>query len=266
MLSKVLTANGKYTNAHFVAKNERLTFEAKSVGPQGTAKVTNGTFTSNITGWTGQNGTANVYGTIVAASNLMRLTQPAAAPLFCNAYQSIVVVPGASYDYSLDVAATDVPAVGNAFFAIGTTVPVAGAVYVGDVLAAVSIGSAATYTGTFALKETFANKESMSETVYIVFQNNGAVNDVLDIDNVTISGGNLSAILSVLWILGDNDGHAPRSDDPRWALTDKFSIAGTDAHVDVSKAGGAWFMIGIVAAGDYTNGNVQVKTDTCRDD
>jgi len=255
VLRKVLTAENKFTEPQMVGPGEVFMFQAKSVGPESTALVTNGTFTGNITGWAGQNGTANVYGTITAASNVMRLTQPAATPLFCNSYQAITVVPGALYDYSLDVAATDVPALANAKFAIGTTVPVAGAVYAGDVLAAVSIGSAATYADTF--------KSKTASTVYLVFQNNGAVNDVLDIDNVTVSGGALSGILSVQWLLDTFDPARPNDADTRWTTIETKSIAGTTAVTDHSNVGHAWFRVGF-ETGNYTDGNCEVLQKTAR--
>jgi hypothetical protein len=93
--------------------------------------------------------------------------------------------------------------------------------------------------------------------VYLVFQNHGLVDTYIRIDDVSVTGGALGAILSIQWLMDTADPSTPNVNDERWATVETFSIAGTTPVADHSDVGGAWFRIGI-EAGNYVDGNVQI--------
>ena len=132
--------------------------------------VTNGTFDSNVSGWTLLAGTGG--GAITLSANTILFTQGGTSK-WMHAYQVISTVIGNTYTYSID----EVTNSGGVHeINVGTSAPVNDSNYAADI-DSVAVNTAATYTITFTATTT---------TTYINFSNAGGSSATNSYDNISV--------------------------------------------------------------------------------
>ena len=131
-----------------------------------TEKITNGDFEGGITGWTQQPADGMI--TWVPANgnpkNSIQLQQGPGTSDYIHAYQTLTLTPGIQYDYAFEIVAATNPA--YARFKIGSTAPIEGSYYAGDIINDNS-NAVGVHTGTFT---------PSVDTVYFVLEDSNAAN------------------------------------------------------------------------------------------